>query len=696
MLPLLLIPVYTPLPPVRTSTGNDQDCDEWRALLLEYRNEQTMADYAGAVWQLLHHDQQSGTMMMAHHPPRLQWQIRNDQPPPHNDDPKNHRELQQVVESTSWRMELDLALWNLAADCLHQSSSITTPTTTPITKLEWNATSKNLQTAASFLHHCSPQNLPDAALYELLFLAEGQRCVYQAFAGQPRPKHFLLAKLCMTVANMYTLLEEEYELSNTNNTDIADAVRAWGMYMTALAEYHQSQVDNGPAAAARLENARKFASFCTDFLDSCAIEIPALTDFITILDGMPQPPSCDDPADGLLFDVDELPEIPAQPAVIKINPQLESMLKIPTTTTTTTNNLGLLHSTTTTTMRPEFQPLVSQFQSSLQSLVLEKSRLAERKTETARTALQSVHLPQSITAYTNAEQTLSSQQQQQQQQPVLPPHNNNDTTTAELQRSAESAWGLVESIDRRIDEDLTGDIQMTFRNALTQYQTVLEKAALSDSALRDRSLPRVPVTTPIIVTELSQSLAQLSTLFHERDTAVRNLRSRVDQQLQHLTTVLRQCDSEEEVRTILATVRQKLEEESITPLERNFEQQSKLLYQIMQENDRFQRDEDLALLEDAVGQHDRFARHLQEGLSFYHTIMPKLQKLAAQVDEVCARLLLSSSDDDNDNDKRSTAIVDDEKVANLVAMDFEFEKVVSALRKHDNNLEQALNDLLSC
>jgi UBA/TS-N domain len=399
----------------------------------------------------------------------------------------------------------------------------------------------------------------------------------------------------------------------------------------------------------------------------------------------------------LLFDVDELPEIPAQPAVIKINPQLESMLKIPTTTTTTTNNLGLLHSTTTTTMRPEFQPLVSQFQSSLQSLVLEKSRLAERKTETARTALQSVHLPQSITAYTNAEQTLSSQQQQQ-QQPVPPPHNNNDTTTAELQRSAESAWGLVESIDRRIDEDLTGDIQMTFRNALTQYQTLLEKAALSDSALRDRSLPRVPVTTPSIVTELSQSLAQLSTLFHERDTAVRNLRSRVDQQQQllYLSTVVRHCETEDQVRTNLATVRQTLEEESIGPLERNFEQQSKLLYQIMQENDRFQRDEDLALLEDAVGQHDRFARHLQEGLSFYHTIMPKLQKLAAQVDEVCARLLLSSSDDDNDNDKRSTAIVDDEKVANLVAMDFEFEKVVSALRKHDNNLEQALNDLLSC
>jgi len=39
--------------------------------------------------------------------------------------------------------------------------------------------------------------------------------------------------------------------------------------------------------------------------------------------------------------------------------------------------------------------------------------------------------------------------------------------------------------------------------------------------------------------------------------------------------------------------------------------------------------------------------------------------------------------------------VDDEKVASLVSMDFDPEKVVAALSKHDNNIEQALNDLLS-
>jgi hypothetical protein len=40
--------------------------------------------------------------------------------------------------------------------------------------------------------------------------------------------------------------------------------------------------------------------------------------------------------------------------------------------------------------------------------------------------------------------------------------------------------------------------------------------------------------------------------------------------------------------------------------------------------------------------------------------------------------------------------VDDEKVAILVAMEFDADKVVAALQKHDNNVDKALNELLSC
>ena len=40
--------------------------------------------------------------------------------------------------------------------------------------------------------------------------------------------------------------------------------------------------------------------------------------------------------------------------------------------------------------------------------------------------------------------------------------------------------------------------------------------------------------------------------------------------------------------------------------------------------------------------------------------------------------------------------VDDEKVATLVNMEFDPAKVVAALKKHNNNVDQALNELLSC
>jgi len=44
---------------------------------------------------------------------------------------------------------------------------------------------------------------------------------------------------------------------------------------------------------------------------------------------------------------------------------------------------------------------------------------------------------------------------------------------------------------------------------------------------------------------------------------------------------------------------------------------------------------------------------------------------------------------------RTMSTVDDEKVATLVAMEFDAEKVVAALEKHSNDMDQALNELLS-
>lgn len=631
MLPLLWIDIYTPIPHasdvhVRKTLGvaEDEDTEEntvdesdWRSLL-QLRINNRLEEYAGGLWKLL--SQSSDLKLM----PSLQWEGGDRQ-----------------LETTSLRRELDVCLWTLAAQKVAEIGD-----SPPNSKLEWNAASQRLQAAASFLHHIQqddPQEqLFDASLYELLMIAEGQRCVYQAFACQQRPKHFLLAKLCMTVANVYNVLDEEYELDGI----IAEAVRAWGMFLSALAEYHQAQVDQGSAAAARMENCRKFASFCKDFLETCEIEIPELVSFTEQIDEIPVDPDLVDE----LFDLDELPEILPQPSVIKINTNLESLLKVPD---------HLFRA-----VKTEFLTLLNQFEQSLHSKALQASRMAEQKTETARSALQSVHLPQSISNYTNAEHRLET---------------NHDTT--ELHRSSESAWEIVARVDQMVDTRMGGEIQNTFQKTISQYKTLLEQAAASDSALRDRPLPDIPSKTPDIVTELSQSLAQLSLLFRERESAVQKLHQHVKDL--HLKTAVRRCDTEADVRKLLDQAQQTFEETYVKEIERNVEQQAKLLYQIMQENDRFQRDEDLAMIEDAVIQHDRFERHLQQGLDFYKSILPKLEKLERQMVEVCDRL----------SEERT---VDDEKVANLVAMDFEFEKVVKALRKHDNNFEQALNDLLSC
>jgi hypothetical protein len=48
------------------------------------------------------------------------------------------------------------------------------------------------------------------------------------------------------------------------------------------------------------------------------------------------------------------------------------------------------------------------------------------------------------------------------------------------------------------------------------------------------------------------------------------------------------------------------------------------------------------------------------------------------------------------NNDEPEIFVDDEKVATLIAMEFDPTKVVAALMKYNNNVDQALNDLLSC
>lgn len=164
----------------------------------------------------------------------------------------------------------------------------------------------------------------------------------------------------------------------------------------------------------------------------------------------------------------------------------------------------------------------------------------------------------------------------------------------------------------------------------------------------------------------------------------------------------------------------------------------------------------IVMIEDAIEEIEQLSKHLKEGKDFYDVVIPKLDKLKLQVGDVSARLTVErceyedncrrneqeaedarmaasfagnsggGSGEGNDGSAQNNGgqdgprrgsdtpraqaqpgveqvshgvpqvRVDDEKVASLVAMDFDPEKVVEALKKYDNNVEQALNELLSC
>jgi len=217
-------------------------------------------------------------------------------------------------------------------------------------------------------------------------------------------------------------------------------------------------------------------------------------------------------------------------------------------------------------------------------------------------------------------------------------------------------------------------------------------------------------------------------------------------------------------------------------IQTNMERQNELLGTILAENEGFMdarmrtttsqsADSCIVMIEDAIEEIDQLSKHLKEGKAFYNLVLPKLDVLKHQVDDVSARLTVerleygerekkksqerkdalmaktlfsnesssspsartesgasplaavppvaaaaaarapasspvTHSDDAADSADmgssrpgvaaRTVGGVDDEKVAILVAMEFDADKVVAALEKHDNNVDKALNELLSC
>jgi len=165
----------------------------------------------------------------------------------------------------------------------------------------------------------------------------------------------------------------------------------------------------------------------------------------------------------------------------------------------------------------------------------------------------------------------------------------------------------------------------------------------------------------------------------------------------------------------------------------------------------------IVMIEDAIEEIGRLSKHLKEGKDFYNVVLPKLDELKHKVDDVSARLTVerleysekkgrvdqelkdeemakqlsepretpsAGSADDVDVAGASSpeaasapaasassaasappsaaaaagpssSNVNDENVVMLVAMGFDSDKVTAALEKHNNDMDKALNELLS-
>jgi hypothetical protein len=268
----------------------------------------------------------------------------------------------------------------------------------------------------------------------------------------------------------------------------------------------------------------------------------------------------------------------------------------------------------------------------------------------------------------------------------------------------------------------------------------------------DRLLPESGMShngrSAVDTSHLSRLLVELSALFHEREillNAIQDAVKNFDIEGSLTSHVDPATASDPEYRKALIYAQRQFDG-MFHEMENNIEKQIDLLNAILSENDQFMAarerskhsqsaDSCIIMIEDAIEEIDQLSKHLMEGKNFYNVVIPNLDKLKQQVGDASARLTverleyddkadrarqeekdammaqkLSSGAETNPSsdgtarrpgaspsyqgEKRSK--VDDEKVATLVAMEFDPAKVVEALLKHDNNVDQALNELLSC
>jgi BRO1-like domain/ALIX V-shaped domain binding to HIV/UBA/TS-N domain len=667
-------------------------------------------------------------------------------------------------------------------------------------------------------------------VWETFLLAEAQRAAYQTFvlqragAAATAPssrrspsRHLMLAKLAAAAAPLYQAVEDLCAADARFGQcdlilDWEDSVRAWGMWMTAVTEYHQSGVhrenEEWGLELARLEGALKFGSFCREFCESC--ENTDLLDGLVTLQVLPVLKEVDERLEEAERDNetthhqdvpehDELPDIVPQQTVKTDMANISKLLP------------ALSKPLFAGVMDPTVRKYNDAFRNAIKTLVAETERLADERTESARHALAVVNLPHSLTVYQQERNGGGIPDEIWERVEELQAERGMDRLHEDLWKVrgyADTARTTFANIEEQMENDVesdeifrrsnphfeghdVGDIQASFRQAVSNYQRLMDSAAESDAVLQRRSelletdpkfrllqlqksqLDRlIPAQSEaehghddlMDVSQLNNYLVDLSDLFNERETILHALREKG--KTESIADELGEASSEAEYLAI-ANLAKGTFQTFLDEVESNLEQQTKLLHRIMQENDRFVSmrdrigrpggsDSTLVKIEDALDELEQLQKHAREGKTFYEVVIPKLERLQQQVEEVSRRLGQERLDYEDyirrqhlqqqkqqqqqphdrrdrgygsqqqqqhgsqyDQPRRSqyenherygnngggggrasgpaaaVTRVDVGMVANLVAMDFDPDKVVAALRKYDNNFELALNDLLS-
>lgn len=674
------------------------------------------------------------------------------------------------------------------------------------TRLGWSKAGLLLQQSATIVHCLRETELRRTGplhaslalssnfllIWECYLLAEAQRAAYQTFRAQIRPKHFMLAKLAAAAVPLFQAVEDLCSNQDARLTCVElvvvweDSVRARGMWMTAMTEYHQSVVHREKQERglelARLEGALKLGNFCKEFCESSDLLASLAEQQLNpILNEIDRRFDMAETENDELFhesvpEHDELSDVSPQLSV-KTDPENIAKLLPP-----------LSKPLFSQVMDPVLRKYIDTFRSEIQKVVTQTEKLAEEKSEAGRCALASVNLPHSFATFRQEQNGGGLPLELWERIESVQKESKVVHLTEELWKlrsQADSARSIFRSVVDHLEDDLESDtefrkehakfeghdvneIQAPFRQALLNYQRLMLMASESDDLLIRRSetlvsdpkfrllrlhkmqLDRlVPVgldSPDVDVSLLSQMLVDLSVLFSERDSLRHNIKELAKTyNISNDLLLIGQKASAAEYRQVVDRAKASFQD-VVDEMKDNLERQTLLVSSILQENDKFLRvrdqsqaaidqDSPIVKIKDALDEIDQISNHLEEGMSFYDVVTPRLDRLQQQAAEVSDRLskerlsyeeYLSGRHESSEQrlagnrnryddyripqgnrmtqiDQRPSARshgrtdvrIDDEKLASLVAMDFDADKVVEALRKHENNFEQALNELLS-